>query len=48
LPICQFFHRIPMNTTYWTNWPTEDNPYINGAPWHLTFPLLLWGLEPTQ
>jgi peptide/nickel transport system substrate-binding protein len=48
LPLCQFFHRIPMNTTYWTNWPTEDNPYINGAPWHLTFPILLWNLEPTQ
>jgi peptide/nickel transport system substrate-binding protein len=48
VPLVQWFHRIPMNTTYWKNWPTVENPYINGAPWHLTFPLLLWNLEPTQ
>jgi peptide/nickel transport system substrate-binding protein len=41
-------HRIPMNTTYWTNWPTEQNPYINGAFWHLTYALVLWNLQPTQ
>ncbi|MCD6519263.1 MAG: hypothetical protein J7M05_05000 [Anaerolineae bacterium] len=46
--IMQWFHRIPMNTTYWTNWPTEDNPYINGAFWHLTFPLILWHIKPTK
>ena len=48
VPIVQWFHRIPMNTTYWTNYPTVENPYINGAPWHLTLPILLWGLEPTE
>jgi hypothetical protein len=42
------YHRIPMNTTYWTNWPTEQNPYINGAFWHLTYPIVLWNLQPTQ
>lgn len=40
-PIQQWLHRIPMNTTYWENWPTADNPYVNGAFWHLTFPLML-------
>jgi peptide/nickel transport system substrate-binding protein len=45
-PIMQWLHRIPMNTTYWQGWPTEENPYINGAFWHLTFPLVLYGLEP--
>ncbi len=44
-PIQQWLHRIPMNTTYWSNWPTEDNPYVNGAFWHLTFPLMLHQLE---
>ncbi len=46
-PIQQWMHRIPMNTTYWTGWPTEDDPYLNGAFWHLTWPLILQRLEPT-
>ena len=33
-PIQQWLHRIPMNTTYWTGWPDESNPYVNGAVWH--------------
>ena len=48
IPIQKWFHRIPMNTTYWQNWPTRDNPYVNGAFWHLTFQLILNELEPTQ
>ena len=47
-PIQQWLHRIPMNTTYWSNWPTEDNPYVNGAFWHQTFPLMLHNMEPAQ
>ena len=46
IQLVQNHHRIPMNTTYWKNWPTQDNPYINGASWHLTFPLVLWNLQP--
>ena len=26
IQLTEFYHRIPMNTTYWTGWPTEDNP----------------------
>ena len=38
IPLVQnWYHRIPMNTTYWTGWPTEQNPYVNGAFWHLTY-----------
>jgi hypothetical protein len=33
-----------MNTMYWENWPTQDNPY-NSAPWHLTCPITLWNLK---
>ncbi len=42
----QFYHRNPVNTTYWTNWPDETNPYINSANWHRTCELLLLGLKP--
>jgi peptide/nickel transport system substrate-binding protein len=47
-PLVQFYHRIPMNQTYWTGWPTVLNPYVNGAFWHLTFPLILRRLQPVQ
>ena len=46
IPIVQFYHRNPVNTTYWTNWPDENNPYINSANWHRTCELLLLGLKP--
>ncbi len=44
-PLQQFLHRIPYNQTYWTGWPTVDDPYVNGAFWHLTFPLVLHRLK---
>ncbi|MCC9076385.1 ABC transporter substrate-binding protein [Litorilinea aerophila] len=47
-PIQQWLHRIPMNTTYWTNWPTQDNNYVNGAFWHQTVGLILHNLKATQ
>ena len=30
-PIVQWFHRIPLNTTYWKGWPTAADPYMNSA-----------------
>jgi peptide/nickel transport system substrate-binding protein len=45
-PVQQWLHRIPYNQTYWTGWPTADDPYLNGAFWHLTFPLILHRLQP--
>jgi peptide/nickel transport system substrate-binding protein len=47
IQIQEFYHRIPMNTTYWQGWPTQDDPYVNGAFWHLTFQLILNRLQPT-
>lgn len=47
VPLVQWYHRLAMNVTYWTNWPNQDNPY-NSAYWHLTFPITLWNLEPVQ
>ena len=48
IPLLQFYHRIPHNQTYWTNWPSAQNPYINSAYWHRTWLLVLLGLEPAQ
>jgi peptide/nickel transport system substrate-binding protein len=47
-PIQQWLHRMPMNTTYWTNWPTEENPYVNGAFWHQTVGMVFRGLRAAQ
>ncbi|HYJ13126.1 MAG TPA: ABC transporter substrate-binding protein [Thermomicrobiales bacterium] len=41
IQISQGLHRLPMNETYWTGWPTAENPYINPAHFHLTFPLVM-------
>lgn len=46
--LVQWFHRIPTNTTYWTNWPSEKNPYINTAYWHRTSPLWINSLKAAQ
>ncbi|MGH2459725.1 MAG: ABC transporter substrate-binding protein, partial [Chloroflexota bacterium] len=44
----QGYHRLPMNTTYWTGWPSEQDPYINHAHFHLTPALYIHKLQPTQ
>ncbi len=46
--LAQFFHRNPRNNTYWSNWPSKTNPYINDANWHRTFELVLINLKPAQ
>ncbi len=47
-PLVQWFHRIPVNTTYWTNWPTAENPYMNSALWHQTMLQVVLGLKATN
>ena len=39
------YARNPRNNKYWTNWPSKDNPFINDANWHRTFPLVLMNLK---
>lgn len=36
IPLNQWYHRIPMNTQYWTNYPTQDNPYLQPAFWYFS------------
>ena len=47
VPLVQWYHRTPWNTTYWTGWPSPENPY-NTSMWHLTMPIMLWNLKPTS
>ena len=39
---------LPRNTTYWTNWPTPDNPYVHEGFWHRTSMLMWPQLEPVE
>jgi peptide/nickel transport system substrate-binding protein len=48
IPLTDLYHRIGYNQTYWTNWPTADNAYINGASWHLTHLMILWNLKAVE
>ena len=48
IPLLQWYHRIPHNQTYWRNWPSEYNPYINSAYWHRVWLLVLLNLQPVQ
>lgn len=46
IQLVQNYHRIPLNTTYWKNYPTDTNNYVNDASWHLTFNMVLWNVQP--
>ena len=48
IPLLQWFHRVPHNQTYWTNWPSADDPYMNSAFWVRSFLIVLLGFEPAQ
>ena len=48
IPISEARKIIPFDTTYWTNWPSEKNPYINSAYWHRVWLLVLLELKPRQ
>ncbi len=45
VPISQFYHRIPMNTTYWKNWPSTQNAYIPPTFWADTGYLMLLNVK---
>lgn len=36
IPVQQYYHRVPLNQTYWTNWPSTENPYMPPAPNHVS------------
>ena len=47
IQLTQFYHNIGLNTEHWTGWPSDDNPYVNEASWHLTWQLVLNKIQPT-
>jgi peptide/nickel transport system substrate-binding protein len=47
VPISEWFHRLAMNTTYWTGWPNKDDAY-NTAPWHYCFVITLSRLKAAK
>jgi peptide/nickel transport system substrate-binding protein len=46
IPLNQTVINVPMNTTYWSNWPAGDKPYIHEGFWHRTALLLFLNLKP--
>ena len=40
--------QLPMNTTYWTGWPTCDNEYVHEGFWHRSAMLMWVRLDPVQ
>ncbi|MBK9715136.1 MAG: ABC transporter substrate-binding protein [Kouleothrix sp.] len=50
IPVIQWLHRIPFNQTYWTNWPTRENPAGGtiAAFWAHTGMLVITQLKATQ
>jgi ABC-type transport system substrate-binding protein len=50
IPVIAWLHRIPYNQTYWTNWPTKENP-AGGTPtafWAHTGMLVITQLKAVQ
>ncbi len=50
VPINEWYHRIPMNQTYWTNWPSQENPYMLPASFYTsgTFGYVMPKLKPAS
>jgi hypothetical protein len=48
IPLIQTVIALPMNQTYWTNWPQGDKPYIHEGFWHRTGLHIFLNLKPTQ
>lgn len=47
IPVIQTTYPTAFNTTYWTNWPTDDNLYHVPANWWGQFLFVIGNLKPT-
>jgi peptide/nickel transport system substrate-binding protein len=45
--VSQLIIRYPMNTTYWTGWPSKENPYGFPHSWQQELMKTLFTLQPT-
>jgi peptide/nickel transport system substrate-binding protein len=48
LPMYQQVRIIPLNTTYWTNWPTAENNYIHPPTWWATSLQMIVNVQPAE
>ncbi len=48
VPISQAIKLVPFDETYWTGWPTADDPYIQPATWWQSAHVIIHNLEPVQ
>jgi peptide/nickel transport system substrate-binding protein len=46
IPITQARKLIPLNTTYWTNWPSAENNYTSAWTWWQSTHLVIHGIQP--
>jgi peptide/nickel transport system substrate-binding protein len=46
IPLLQRYLFTPFNTTYWTNWPNEKNPYTVPTTWHRSTGIVVRTLQP--
>lgn len=48
IDLLEEFHVVTFNNTYWTGWPSAENPYVAPyTPWE-AFNLVIHNLEPAQ
>ena len=48
IPIMQQYMLTPFNTTYWTNWPTVDNNYIQPTEWWYNCNIMIHNVQPAK
>jgi peptide/nickel transport system substrate-binding protein len=48
IPLTQSTALLPLNTTYWVNWPTADNPYANPSHWCQHANVIIHNLQPAK
>jgi peptide/nickel transport system substrate-binding protein len=48
IPLIQQPIILPLNTTYWTNWPSADNPYFQPDLSSPSAYMLIHNIEPAQ
>lgn len=46
IPLVQHYLYMPVNTSYWSGWPTSQTPYIIPSNWHRTSTLFINALQP--
>lgn len=48
IPITQANKILPFNHAYWTNWPSENNPYIHPPMWWQSAHIIIHNLKKAQ